>query len=61
MQEMTTEEYRSFLLDRARTASLARVRADGRPHVAPIWFDLDGDTFVFTTWDSSVSVRQKSP
>ena len=57
MQEMTTEEYRSFLLDRARTASLARVRADGRPHVAPIWFDLDGDTFVFTTWETTVKAR----
>jgi len=30
MKEMTAEEYRSFLLDRARTASLATVRAAGR-------------------------------
>ena len=48
MQEMTAEEYRSFLLNRARAASLVTVRADGRPHVVPIWFDLYGDTFVFT-------------
>ncbi len=61
MQEMTTEENRSFVLDRPRTASLATVWADGRPHVVPIWFEIDGYTFVFTTWDSSVSVRQKSP
>ena len=54
MQQMTPAEYRSFLLDRARTAKLATVRADGRPHVAPIWFDLDGDTLVFTTWHMSV-------
>ncbi|GIK38750.1 MAG: PPOX class F420-dependent enzyme [Chloroflexota bacterium] len=54
MQKMTPAEYRSFLLDRARTAKLATVRADGRPHVAPIWFDLDGDTLVFTTWHKSV-------
>ncbi|MBE7556542.1 MAG: PPOX class F420-dependent oxidoreductase [Anaerolineales bacterium] len=54
MQKMTPAEYRSFLLDRARTAKLATVRADGRPHVAPIWFDLDGDTLVFTTWHRSV-------
>lgn len=54
MQKMTPAEYRSFLLDRARTAKLATVRADGRPHVAPIWFDLDGDTLVFTTWHESV-------
>ncbi|MEP7188474.1 MAG: PPOX class F420-dependent oxidoreductase, partial [Roseiflexaceae bacterium] len=29
-------------------------RADGRPHVAPIWFDLDGDALVFTTWHTTV-------
>jgi predicted pyridoxine 5'-phosphate oxidase superfamily flavin-nucleotide-binding protein len=46
---MTEEEYRSFLLDRSRTAVLATVRADGRPHVAPIWFDMVGDVLVFTT------------
>ncbi len=54
MQKMTPDEFRSFLLDRARTGKLATVRADGRPHVAPIWFDLDGDTLVFTTWHKSV-------
>ncbi len=53
-QQMTDEEYRSFMLDRARTAVLATVRADGRPHTAPIWFDLDGDTLVFTTGENTV-------
>jgi PPOX class probable F420-dependent enzyme len=28
----------------ARTGKLATVRADGRPHVAPIWFALDEST-----------------
>jgi PPOX class probable F420-dependent enzyme len=56
-QRMTEEEYRSFLLDGARTAILATVRADGRPHVAPIWFDLDGDTIVFTTGENTVKGR----
>jgi PPOX class probable F420-dependent enzyme len=54
MQEMAPEEYRAFLLERPRTAKLATVRADGRPHVAPIWFDLDGDVLVFTTWHATV-------
>lgn len=54
MQKMTPAEYKSFLLDQVRTAKLATVRADGRPHVAPIWFDLDGETFIFTTWHESV-------
>jgi len=54
---MTEEEYRSFLLARSRTAVLATVRADGRPHVAPIWFDLDGDTLIFTTGEGTVKGR----
>ncbi len=54
MRRMSQAEYRAFLIDRARTAKLATVRADGRPHVAPIWFDLDGDDVMFTTWHTSV-------
>ena len=54
MKEMSPDQYRAFLLERPRTAKLATVRADGRPHVAPIWFDLDGDTLVFTTWHTTV-------
>src|SRR5262245_11438026 len=54
MQAMTPEERRAFLLDTPRTAKLATVRADGRPHVAPIWFTLDGDVVIFTTWHATV-------
>jgi len=54
---MTEVEYRSFLLDRVRTAILATVRPDGRPHVAPVWFDLDGDTFVLSTGEDTVKGR----
>lgn len=54
MQQMSPDEYRHFLLDRPRTAKIATVRKDGRPHIAPIWFDLEGDIFVFTTWHKSV-------
>ncbi|MBV9454228.1 MAG: pyridoxamine 5'-phosphate oxidase family protein [Rubrobacter sp.] len=49
MQDMSPEEYTSFLIDTARMAKLATVRKDGRPHVVPIWFDLDDDVFIFTT------------
>jgi PPOX class probable F420-dependent enzyme len=56
-KRMTKEEYRSFVRDRARTAVLATVRADGRPHVAPVWYVLDGDTFVFTTGRDTVKGR----
>ncbi len=54
MPPMTTEEYRSFLLEGTRTGKLATVRADGRPHVVPIWFDLDGETLMFTTGETTV-------
>ena len=55
MRQLTPTEARAFLLDRPRTAKIASVRADGRPHVAPVWFDLDGDTIVFTTWHATVN------
>jgi len=32
-----------------RTAKLAVTRADGTPHVAPVWVDLDGGDVVFMT------------
>lgn len=57
MREMSPEEWRRFLLERPRTAKLATVRADGRPHVAPVWFDLDGETVVFTTWHATVKAE----
>lgn len=54
MRAMTADEVRAFLLERPRTAKLATVRADGRPHIAPVWFDLDGELLVFTTWHTTV-------
>ncbi|HEY6531410.1 MAG TPA: PPOX class F420-dependent oxidoreductase [Acidimicrobiales bacterium] len=42
----------------ARTAKLAVTRADGSPHVAPVWVDLDGDEVVFMT--SSDTIKGKS-
>jgi PPOX class probable F420-dependent enzyme len=54
MRSMTHDETRAFLLAGTRTAKLATVRADGRPHVAPIWFTLAGDAIVFTTWHTTV-------
>ena len=53
-KDMTPSEVKNFLLLNARTGKLATVRQDGRPHVAPVWFDLDGDTVVFTTWHETV-------
>lgn len=51
-----TSECRAFLLHGTRTGKLATVRADGRPHITPIWFELDGDTIVFTIWHTTVKM-----
>ena len=52
--EQLTAEQRDFLLQGTRTGKLATVRKDGRPHIVPIWFYLDGDTLVFTTEERTV-------
>jgi PPOX class probable F420-dependent enzyme len=57
MQEMTLAERRAFLAHGTRTGKLATRRADGQPHVAPVWFVLDGDDLVFMTWHASVRGR----
>ena len=54
---MTPEETRSFLLDGTRTGKLAVVRADGRPHVTPTWFTLDGKDLVLTTHETSQKAK----
>ena len=51
---MLTAEQRAFLTEQVRTAKLATVRKDGRPHVLPIWFDLDEDMLVFTTGQTTI-------
>jgi PPOX class probable F420-dependent enzyme len=54
---MSTEQWRAFVMKGTRTGKLAVTRADGRPHVTPIWFVLDGEDLVLTTEDSSVKGR----
>lgn len=56
---MADEQVRAFLTTRpARTATLATVRADGRPHVAPVWYDVDEDgSVVFNTGAATVKGR----
>jgi PPOX class probable F420-dependent enzyme len=55
---MSDERRRAFLMEGTRTAKLAVVRANGAPHVAPIWFVLDGDDMVFTT--SAETIKGKA-
>jgi PPOX class probable F420-dependent enzyme len=46
---MSDEERRRFMCEGTRTGKLATVGPDGAPHVAPIWFVLDGDDVVLMT------------
>jgi PPOX class probable F420-dependent enzyme len=57
MKSMSPDEYRAFLLAGSRTGKLATTRADGRPHLAPIWFTLDGDDIIFTTWHTTIKAQ----
>jgi len=54
---MTEEEWRAFLAHGTRTGKLATTRRDGRPHVVPIWFVVDGGDLVFTTAARTVKAR----
>jgi len=54
MQQMTEAEWREFIMTGVHTAKLATVRADGRPHVVPVWFLLEGPALYFTTWQDTV-------
>ena len=54
---MDDAEWRAFVSEGTRTGKLATTRHDGRPHVVPIWFVLDGDDFVFNTGEHTVKGR----
>jgi PPOX class probable F420-dependent enzyme len=54
---MTETEALDFLKEGTRTAKLATVQADGRPHVTPIWFVIDDGDLVFNTWHTGVKAR----
>lgn len=53
MRKMTDDERREFLSSGTRTGKLAWVARNGAPHVAPVWFVLDGDDIVFNTHSDS--------
>jgi PPOX class probable F420-dependent enzyme len=48
MEPMTRAEMHAFLSAGTRTGHLGTVRADGRAHVKPIWFVLEGPPDAFT-------------
>jgi hypothetical protein len=56
---MSDAEVQSFLVGPPlHTGKLATVRANGHPHVAPVWYVVDTDgTIVFNTGESTVKGR----
>src|ERR1700760_1346312 len=61
--KMVGDELDRFLSAGTRTGKVATTRADGSPHVAPIWFVLDGDDVVFMTGADTVKGKslQRDP
>jgi PPOX class probable F420-dependent enzyme len=61
MGQMTDEEAYDFLGAGTRTGHLGTIRADGRTHVKPVWFVLDGTpegfVLLFNTGDGTVAGR----
>jgi PPOX class probable F420-dependent enzyme len=57
MHTMTPDECRQFLQEGKRTMIVATLRADGPPHLAPVWYTLDGDRVVFETSGASAKVQ----
>ena len=55
-REMTTQEMEDFLSE-PQLAHIATVRANGAPHLAPLWYEYaDGKVWIITD-DRSVKVR----
>jgi PPOX class probable F420-dependent enzyme len=57
MAKMEPGQWREFVMAGTRTGKLAVTRADGRPHVTPVWFVLDGEDILLTTFGSGVKGR----
>ena len=54
---MTRQEALDFIGMGSRTGKLATASPSGKPHVAPVWFVVDGDDLVFTTSEGTVKGR----
>ena len=57
MTVMQPADAMSFLADGTRTGKLATASPTGVPHVAPVWFVVDGEDLVFTTAMTTVKGR----
>jgi PPOX class probable F420-dependent enzyme len=54
---MSKDEIVNFLSQGTLTAKVSTVNKDGTCHVVPVWFVLNGDEIIFTTWHQSVKAK----
>jgi len=57
MPEFAREECYAMLREPGRDAIVATLRPDGTPHAVPVWYVVDGEDLVFTTWLTTVKAR----
>lgn len=65
MTNMNQKEIYNFLTSGTMTAKISSASLRGKPHVAPVWFVVDGKSnqdvsniiIVFTTWSKSLKAR----
>jgi PPOX class probable F420-dependent enzyme len=57
MGKMAPRQWREFVMTGTRTGKLAVTRQDGRPHVTPVWFVLDGEDVLLTTYSGGLKGR----
>lgn len=57
MAKMSDDDILAFLADGSRTGKLATASPTGSPHVAPVWFLVDGRDLVFTTHRDTLKGR----
>jgi PPOX class probable F420-dependent enzyme len=56
-EQMSEDAWKAFIMEGTRTGKVSTVRADGSPHIAPMWFLLDGGDLVFTTENVTMTGR----
>ncbi len=56
-QIQLTEEEQHELLEEARVVHTATIGPEGQPHLVPMWYALEDDAIVYTTYGKSQKVK----
>ena len=54
---MSNDQIVNFLSQGTLATKVSTVNKDGTCHVVPVWFVLDGEEIIFTTWHQSVEAK----